>query len=370
MGRFGVCFGAMEDPRAPNARHDLAEVLFIAVAACICGAESCVDMAEFGLAKEPLFRQVLRLEHGIPSHDTFSRLFRLLDPARFHAAFQQFMAEFARAAALTAGDGGIVALDGKTARRSFDRSRDASSLHVVSAWACGARLVLGQRAVGGDSNEIDALLDLLAMLDLEGQVVTADALHCQRRTAAALLERRADYVLALKENQPALLADARLLLDDPQAPPDSRAETIDGDHGRIETRRASVLTDIDDLRREPAFPGLVAVAKIEASRELAGRTSTAVRYFLLSAAMSAERLLQVVRAHWGIENSLHWVLDVIMDEDQARNRRDHGPENLALLRRFALNLLRTNPDKGSVRLKIKRAGWRDDFLLRVLGQMR
>lgn len=147
MGRFGVCFGAMEDPRAPNARHDLAEVVFIAVAACVCGAQSCVDMAEFGLAKEPLFRQIRRLEHGIPSHDTFSRLFRLLDPASFHTAFERFMAEFSKASALTANEAGIVALDGKTARRSFDRSRDASPLHVVSAWACGARLVLGQRAV-------------------------------------------------------------------------------------------------------------------------------------------------------------------------------------------------------------------------------
>ncbi len=370
MGRFGICFGAMDDPRAPNARHELAEVLFMAVAACVCGAESCVDMAEFGLAKEPLFRQVLRLEHGIPSHDTFSRLFRLLDPAAFHAAFQHFMAEFAKAAAMTAAEEGVIAMDGKTARRSFDRSRNVSPLHMVSAWACGTRLVLGQRAVSEGGNEIDALLDLVALLDLEGQVVTADAMHCQRRTAAALLERRADYVLALKENQPALLADVRLLLDDPFAPPDSRAETIDGDHGRIETRRARVLTDVDYLRREHAFPGLVAIAKIEASREVAGRTRTAVRYFLLSTAMQAERLLRVVRAHWTIENSLHWVLDMAMDEDQARNRRDNAPENLALLRRFALNLLQTNSDKGSIRLKIKRAGWRDDFLLRVLGQMR
>lgn len=369
MGRFGVCFGAMEDPRAANARHELVEVLFIAVAACVCGAESCVDMAEFGLAKEALFRQVLRLEHGIPSHDTFSRLFRLLDPARFHAAFQRFMAEFARAAGRSLPQDGVVALDGKTARRSFDQARGTTPLHLVSAWACDTRLVLGQRAVQDGSNEIDALLDLVGLLDLKGRTVTADALHCQRRTAQALLDGGADYVLALKENQPALLADARLLLDDPQAPPDSRAETVDGEHGRIETRRASVLSDIDYLRREHGFPGLTAIAKVEATREVGGKASTAVRHFLLSTAIPAQQLLDVVRAHWTIENSLHWVLDVVMDEDRARNRADHGPENLALLRRFALNLLRTNPDKGSVRLKIKRAGWRDDFLLKVLSQM-
>jgi len=366
MGLFVRCFGEVADPRAENARHDLVEVVFLAVAASVCGAESCVDMAEFGLAREPVFRQVLRLEHGIPSHDTFSRLFRLLDPVAFHAAFQHFMAEFAQAAAA----GGIVALDGKTARRSFDRARAASPLHLVSAWACEARLVLGQRAVADGGNEIDALLELLAMLDLKGRTITADAMHCQRRTAAAILAREADYVLALKANQPELLADARLLLDDPQAPPDSRAESVDGDHGRIETRRASVLTDIDYLREAHDFPGLAAIAKIEATREIDRQTRTATRYFLLSKPLGAARLLEVVRAHWGIENRLHWVLDVVMDEDQARNRRDHGPENLALLRRFALNLLRTNTSKGSTRLKAKRAGWRDDFLLGVLAQLR
>ncbi len=366
MSLFERCFGEVEDPRAGNARHELVEVMFIAVAAAICGAESCVDMAEFGLAKEPLFRQVLRLEHGVPSHDTFSRLFRLLNPASFHTAFQRFMAGFAEAAAA----GGVIALDGKTARRSFDRARSSSPLHLVSAWACDARLVLGQRAVADGGNEIDALLELLTMLDLEGRIVTADAMHCQRRTAQAVLECRADYVLALKANQPELLADVRLLLDDPQAPPDSLAQTVDGDHGRIETRRASVLTDIGYLQREHRFPGLMAIAKITASREIGGKISTAVRYFLLSKPMKAPQLLDVVRAHWGIENSLHWVLDVVMDEDHARNRRDHGPENLALLRRFALNMLRANTAKGSVRLKIKRAGWRDDFLLSVLAQLR
>lgn len=366
MGWFEECFSEVSDPRASNARHDLVELIFIAVAGAVCGAESCVDMAEFGLAKAPLFRRVLRLEHGVPSHDTFSRLFRLLDPAAFHRAFQRFMGAFADAIAAEE----VIALDGKTARRSFDRAAQASPLHLVSAWACGARLVLGQRAVAAGGNEIDALIELLALLDLDGRIVTADAMHCQRRTARAILDRGADYVLALKANQPDLLADARLLLDDPHAPPDSIANTVDGDHGRIETRRACVLSDIDHLAEEHGFPGLAAVARIEATREANGRASTAVRYFLLSKAWTAQRLLEIVRAHWGVENGLHWVLDVVMDEDQARNRRDHGPENLALLRRFALNLLRTNPAKASIRLKSKRAGWRDDFLLSVLAQMR
>lgn len=366
MDWFEECFSEVGDPRASNARHDLVELIFIAVAGAVCGAGSCVDMAEFGQAKAPLFRRVLRLEHGIPSHDTFSRLFRLLDPAAFHRAFQRFMGAFASAVAAEE----VIALDGKTARRSFDRAAQASPLHLVSAWACGARLVLGQRAVAAGGNEIEALIELLALLDLDGRIVTADAMHCQRRTARAILARGADYVLALKANQPDLLADARLLLDDPYAPPDSSASTVDGDHGRIETRSACVLSDIDHLAQEHGFPGLAAIARIEATREGNGRASSAVRYFLLSKAWPAQRLLEIVRAHWGVENGLHWVLDVVLDEDQARNRRDHGPENLALLRRFALNLLRTNPAKGSIRLKSKRAGWRDDFLLSVLAQMR
>ena len=363
---FAGCFGSMEDPRADNARHDLVEVMFIAVAASVCGAGCCVDMAEFGLAKEPLFRQVLQLEHGVPSHDTFSRLLRLMDPTAFHISFQRFMNSFADVVAADE----VTALDGKTARRSFDRAAAQSPLHLVSAWTCEARLVLGQRAVAAGGNEIDAALELLAMLDLKGRTVTADAMHCQRRTAQAVLEGGGDYVLALKANQPALLDDVRLLLSDPQAPPDSQAETVDGDHGRIETRRAAVLSDVSYLAREHAFPGLAAIAKIEATREVGGRIATATRYFLLSQPISAKRLLHVVRAHWGIENSLHWVLDVVFDEDQARNRCDHGPENLSLLRRFALNLLRANQAKSSVRLKSKRAGWRDDFLLAALAQLR
>ncbi len=237
---------------------------------------------------------------------------------------------------------------------------------MVSAWACAQRLVLGQRRVDGASNEIEALPELLALLALEGRIVTADAMHCQKATAQTILNRGGDYALALKGNQPALYEDVRLWLDDPMTPVDDACQTVDGDHGRIETRRAMVAHDVAWLAERHGFPGLAAVAKVTAKRELDGKTTTASRYYLLSAKLGAARIAQIVRAHWQIENRLHWVLDVVMDEDGSRARKDHAPENLARLRRFALNLLRTNPDPGSTRGKIKRAGWDDAFLLQIL----
>ena len=360
MERFRACFGDLVDPRTGNAqRHDLGELLLIALAATLCGAESCVDMALFGRAKEPFLRRFLRLEGGVPSHDTFSRLFRLLDPDRFEASFGRFVAAFA------APRNEVVAVDGKTARRSFDRQGGRRPLHMVSAWGVEQRLVLGQRRVDGASNEIEALPELLALLALDGQIVTADAMHCQTATAQTILDRGGDYVLALKRNQPALFEDVRLWLDDPATVPDDACQTVDGDHGRIEIRRATVAREVAWL--EPhRFPGLAAVAKVTAVRELDGKTTTASRYYLLSKPLAAARLAQVVRSHWHIENRLHWVLDVVMDEDGSRARKDHAPENLARLRRFALNLLRANPDQGSTRGKIKRAGWDDAFLLKIL----
>jgi predicted transposase YbfD/YdcC len=338
------------------------EILLIALAATLCGAEGCVDMALFGRAKAPLLRRFLRLEGGIPSHDTFSRIFRLLDPDAFEASFGRFVAAFA--ARTAAGE--IVAVDGKTARRSFDRQGGRRPLHLVSAWAVEQRLVLGQQKVAGDSNEIEALPELLALLALDGQIVTADAMHCQKTTARTILDRGGDYCLALKGNQPALYEDVRLWLDDPANIPDDVCHTVDGDHGRIETRRARVAHDVAWLAERHDFPGLAAVAKVTATRELDGKSTTAERYYLLSTKLGAARLAEIVRAHWQIENRLHWVLDVVMDEDGSRARKDHGPENLARMRRFALNLLRTNPHPGSTRGKIKRAGWDDAFLLDIL----
>lgn len=364
MDRFEACFSGIDDPRTGNARrHDLLEVLFLSLCASLCGAQSCVDMAEFAAAKEEVLRGFLKLEGGPPSHDTFSRIFRLLDPEQFHSAFQRFMAAFGATRAR------VVALDGKSLRRSFDRAAGTSPLHLVSAWASDERLVLGQMKVAREGNEITAVPALLRLLSLEGVTVTVDAMHCQRATAEAIVAEGGDYVMAVKANQPALYDDVKLLMDDPAAPADDTAETVDGDHGRIETRRAEVLHDVDWLTESHRWPGLAALGKVTATREIGGRATTTSRYYIASRPLSAADLNRLVRGHWGIENRLHWVLDVVMNEDQARARKDNAPENLALLRRLALNIIKRNTDKGSNRLKFKRAGWDDRFLEKLISEI-
>lgn len=265
MGRFATCFAELEDPRDDNARHDLHEILMIALCAMLCGAEDCSDMAAFGRAKERFLRQFLTLRHGIPSHDTFSRVFRLLDPAQFHACFLRFMQDFAQAAQ------GVIAIDGKTLRRSFDRATQRSPLHLVGAWAVGCRLLLGQLATDEKSNEITAVPRLLEMISLKGAIVTADALNCQRAIAAKVVEKGGDYVLALKGNQSTLFDDVRLYLDDPAHAPSLAVSEpdVDADHGRIETRQAFVCTTVDWLA-EHDWPGLAAIGKLVRTRELKG----------------------------------------------------------------------------------------------------
>ena len=361
MERFTACFAELKDPREANARHDLLEILVIALCAVLCGAEDCSDMAVFGRAKEAFLRQFLGLRHGIPSHDTFSRVFRLLDPAQFHACFLHFMHDFAQAVQ------GVIAIDGKALRRSFDRAAQKSPLHLVSAWAVDCRLLLGQVATEAKSNEITAVPKLLEMLSLKGTIVTADALNCQRTIAAKVVEKGGDYVLALKGNQGTLFEDVRLYLDDPaHAPMLLISEPqVDGAHGRIETRQAAVCTRIDWLA-EHDWPGLAAVGKVTRTREINGSIAYETAYYLLSASLSPARFGEVVRAHWGIENGLHWVLDVTMNEDQSRNRKGHGPQNLGLLRRWALNTCKLEGSKGSIKGKLKRAGWNNDYLAQLL----
>lgn len=360
-------FREMPDPRCGNAqRHDLLDILSIALVASVCGAESCVDFAEFAEDREPLLREFLNLENGLPSHDTFSRVFRLLDPEAFGQAFGAFLAD------LGADGAGVLAIDGKTLRRSFDRAAGRSPLHVVTAFGSDARLSFGQRAVAEGENEIVAARALLSTLALDGALVTGDAIHAQSETAETVLGRGGDYLFALKANRPAMLAAVEAFFADPPSPLEV-FETADADHGRIETRRHWVTHSVDWLfgdRAEPGaprMPGLATLACVEAIRDDGPPTR---RYYISSARLRPERFARAVRSHWAIENSLHWVLDVTFDEDDARNRAGNGPENLAILRRLTLNLLRTARPKLPISRKRKRAGWSDEFARSVIGQMR
>ncbi len=365
LEEFEACFEDLNDPCACNARHDLLEILMIALCTVLCGGERCTDMAEFAEQKEVFLRRFLRLRHGPPSHDTFSRVFRVLDADQFRACFQVFMDRFFEV------HKDVVAIDGKTLRRSFDKASGTSALHMVSAWASGQRLVLAQVAVDAKSNEITAMPKLLEMLSLRGMIITADAMHCQRDTAARIIEGGGDYAPALKGNQGNLSDDVRTFLNDPEIEADRHAH-VDGGHGRVEVREATVSTDIGWLNERHEWPGLKAIAKISSVREVDGKATRQDRYFLLSKAFAAAEATHVIRAHWGIENGLHWSLDVVMHEDQARNRKGSGPNNLAVLRHMALNLIQKNKSKGSNRAKFKRAAWNDDFLLNLISpvQMR
>lgn len=332
----------------------------IALCTVLCGGQGAVDMEEFARAKEPFLRGFLQLKHGLPSHDTFSRLFRHLDPAQFRAAFQGFMAKF------SGQYQGVVAIDGKVLRRSFDRASGKAALHMVSAWGCEQRLVLAQIATDAKSNEITAVPKLLEMLSLKGTIVTVDALNCQRAIAQQIVDQGGDYALALKGNQGTLHDDVRLLLDDPACQVTTAKPVVEADHGRIETRTATVSADIDWLQKDHQWPGLTAIGKVVRIRETPDKTTTETAYYLLSAALSAERFNEVVRQHWGVENRLHWRLDVIMNEDQDRTRLGNGPHNLAVLRHMALNAMQKDGSKGSLRGKFKRAGWDEAYLTRLL----
>jgi predicted transposase YbfD/YdcC len=361
LEQFGSCWEGLEDPRCGNAAlHDFRELLMIALCCVLCGGQGAVDMAVFAEAKEPFLRSFLALSNGFPSHDTFSRLFRNLDPDQFRDSFQRFMARFSEQLQ------GVVAIDGKVLRGSFDRASGKSALHMVSAWGSEQRLVLAQIATDAKSNEITAVPRLLRMLALKGTIVTADALNCQRAIAEQIVEQKGDYALALKGNQGTLFDDVVLLLDDPELKASTSAPVVEADHGRIETRTAMVSTEIDWLQKQHQWPGLKAIGKVVRRRETADKTTTETAYYLLSQVLSPERLNQVVRQHWGIENSLHWRLDVVMNEDQDRTRMGHGPHNLAVLRHMAINAMQKEGSKGSLRGKFKRAGWDDGYLYRLL----
>lgn len=363
MEGFLSYFSMVPDPRASNTQHSLMEILFIALAGMLCGAKTCTDMASFGQAKADVLQEILDLPHGIPSHDTFSLVFRRLNPEAFEAAFRGFAAAFGKGLS----PGGI-AVDGKMLRRAYDKGKSHAPQVMVSAWACEMRMVLGSRSAP-DGNETKAVMALLQTIDIKGAIVTADALHCHPAMAETITGCGADYVLGLKGNHGPLMKSAQALFE--AADKDLHfTETSEQGHGRKESRRAFVIP-APGLSEKHSFPGLKAIGRIESLRDTgAGSPEITVRHFVLSRSVTPADLLRIVRAHWTIENSLHWVLDVTLDEDLARSRRDNSAKNLAILRRMIMNILRTETSKSSLAGKLKRAGWNNAFLFKLLAHMR
>ncbi len=367
MEGFSACFSDLPDPRGPNAMHDLTELLFIALLATLCGATTCCDFALFARTKEDLLRSVLGLRHGTPSHDTFSRVFRLLDPQAFERSFQRFMGAFAGQMKIERAKG-VIALDGKALRRAYERGRSHMPPLMVTAWGAHTRMALAN-VLAEEGGEAAAGLRIIELLKLRDCIVTADALHCRRDTAEAILAAKGNYVLALKNNQPRLLAAARNAIAEARRMKDKRSPLHkELSHGRRESRVAFVAAAKTKEASELNFPGLKAFAMIRGKRD---KDKTVERYYLLSQDHPPARLMEIVRDHWGIENRLHWTLDVVLDEDGTRNRKDNAPVNLAILRRLALNIARAHPDKKtSMRGKLKRAGWDQTFMFDMLVNMR
>jgi predicted transposase YbfD/YdcC len=362
-------FADLPDPRVKRTqRHPLLDVVVLAILAVIGGAEGWDDIALFGRWKLPWLRRFLPLPAGIPSADTFRRVLAALDPDAFHRAFRTWMQ------ALMGSTGGkVIAIDGKTLRGSFDTALGRSPLHLVNAWATENNLLLGQLATDTKSNEVTAIPALLALLALEGAIVTIDAMGCQKAIARTLVGKGADYVLALKNNHPTLYAEVVAFFDEALAHPSAEhpvfeATTVDGGHGRIETRRVRSSPSVGWLTASEAWAGLRSLVCVESTRQVGEATSVERRYYLSSLeGTDPARMGTLVRAHWGVENGLHWVLDVTFREDACRVRKDHGPQNLSLLRKLALNLYKQEPSKLSARQKRLQALWRQDDILEVLG---
>src|SRR5712691_5349743 len=357
-------FRSLPDPRVRRTRyHSLHDILVIALCGVICGADDWVAIERFGNAKVAWFRSFLDLPHGIPSHDTFGRVFAALDPEAFKAAFLAWVRTLA---AVMPGD--VIAIDGKTLRQTFDTAADKAAIHMVSAWAAAQGLCLGQVKTDAKSNEITAIPKLLDVLALAGRIVTIDAMGCQTAIAHAIHTKGGDYVLSLKGNQTGLHDDIQTFFRDAEAhafagTPHTTAETVDGDHGRIEVRRAWATDDLAWLADRPRWPGLRSVLRVDAERTVGERTTCETRFFISSLPPDAATLARVVRSHWAIENGLHWVLDVAMHQDQTRIRTGHAPEHVAILHHIALNLLKLDrTEKLGIKNKRLAAGWDHDYL--------
>jgi predicted transposase YbfD/YdcC len=365
-------FADFPDPRQPGkVIYPLEEVFLLCLLAVLAGAETVVDIARFGQKKIELLRRFLPFRDGTPSHDQLGDILATLDATEFQRRFVAWVAKLIGVSA------DVIAIDGKTSRRSADKRRGKAAIHVVSAFAARQRLVLGQVKVADKSNEIVAIPALLDMLAVEGAVVTIDAMGCQREIARKVLDKKADYILALKGNQGTLREDVELFAAEQKATgfkdtKITKHETVDADHGRIETRTYTVIHDVAWLQERHKWPGLQGVVMVESQREIPGPSTGAntiereTRFYITSLVWVAALIGSAIRAHWMIENGLHWVLDMNFRDDECRVRTDHAPANFTTIKHMALNLIRRAPGKDSIRLRRKVAAWDDDFLASLI----
>lgn len=364
-------FGSLPDPRTGNAtQHLLLDIVLIAICATVCGADGWTDVELWAQANQAWLRTFLELPNGIPSHDTFRRVFLLLDPEQFRRCFLSWIRAISK---LTKGQ--VIAMDGKKLRRSQDLGCGKKALSLVSAWATANGVVLGQFKVKAKSNEMKVIPELLKLLDVTGCIVTVDALNCQTKIASQIKAQHADYILAVKENQGKLYAELKDLFDGCEAEqfkqvPHGHARSVEKGHGRIEIRECWTLSDpefLEYVQQRRHWAGLQTVVKVCAERRLKGTRSRSTRYYISSLANDAQRILQSIRQHWGIENSLHWVLDIAFREDESRLRKGNGPENFAMVRHMALTLLKQEHSaKIGVKAKRLKAAWDRNYLLKVL----
>lgn len=361
-------FISLSDPRILlKTRHKLIDVIVISLCAVMAGADDWVEIAAFGKEKKQWFKTFLELPKGIPSHDTFGRVFSLIHPGEFAKCFANWIRS-----AFPMGDSDVIAIDGKTARRSHDRANGKPPIHMVSAWAVRHRLILGQVKTEDKSNEIKAIPELLKVLDINGCVVTTDAMGCQKEIARQIVDQGADYVFSLKGNQGNLHKEVELLFEDAKKNDykdlaHTTHTTVDGEHGRVETRSYTVTADVDWFEDKSKWKKLTTFAMVESIREIGDQTTRETRYFISSLPCDARRFAEAARDHWGVENGLHWCLDISFREDDSRVRNGHAPENLAIIRRFALSLIKNDRQrKIGVKASRKRAGWSNTYLLHLL----
>lgn len=364
-------FNELPDPRSKNHRHHLLDILTIAIMAVISSADGWIEVAHYAHCKKAWLETFLELPHGIPSHDTFDRVFSLLDPDAFERCFAAWIGSLVKL-----GGGKLIAIDGKSLRRSFEHGWDKSGMaHMVSAFVEANHMVFAQVKTDGKGHELDGIQKLLSVLDVKGSVVTIDALGCNKDIAELIVQARGDYILQVKDNQPTLLAKIQTLmteaiLEDFKGFTYDHDQTINGGHGRIETRRVWVTWNVEHLGKiAKEWPGLKSIVAVERTREANGKTSKEWHYYIstLDRRRKAATFLGYIRGHWSVENNLHWQLDVSFNEDQRRIRKGHGSENFSRLCRLALNLLKNEKTK-KAGIKVKRniCGWDNQYLLKVI----